>query len=273
MQTILDFFKKVFSKAYLPFTLSVIILLLIVSNFQTCSSLSSEKKQHDLDNKLSKENIKALTDTLTDKFNKKIGAVVTEKTSYLLKTVNDLSEYNKDLYNQMKGVKNSVAGIDSKVNIITPTLVSELNKVETDPKDSTKFSIPWSFPYVDEGFTQTLKGKTNFKILGNKPIQPITSLIDTNKIDIRLKYNFIEKDGTYVVSAYSLSPIIKFTELNGALVLDKMPSKTVKVSPWSFGPYGGFGLNTDILGGNPRFGWTVGIGVGYNIFGGSKKVK
>lgn len=272
LEKIFSFFKKAFSKDYIGVSLSVIIVLLLVFNFQTCQNLSYEKKQREFDNENYKNNIKAQGDSLKTYFDKRLNAVVTEKTSYIVNKVNDLEQYDKDMYNQLKNIKGSVAGINSKVDIIIPTLVSEINKVKQDPLDSTKFTIPWSFPYKDEGFEQSLYGSTSFKVLNNKPIPPIKSILDSSKINIKLKYNFVEKDNKYVVNAYSLSPIVKFTELDGALILDKLPKQEPKKqTPWSFGPQVGFGMNTDIKGANGRFGWYVGVGGGYNIFSGVKK--
>lgn len=266
MQKILNFFSKIFSQKYLPISLTIVIVGLLVSNFQTCRNLSNQKAENSVDRQMYEQNINALGDTLTNRFDKKIKAIVSENTSYLVNKITELEKYDKDMYIQLKNIKGSFIGINSKIDIIIPTLISELNNFKQDPTDSTKFTIPWTFPYEDEGFKQVLYGNTSFRIFDNKPAEPIKSIVDTNKINVNLKYNFVEKNNKYVVNAYSLSPIVKFTELNGALVLDKLPSKPTKQNPWSFGPYLGVGLNTDLVGGSPRFGWSMGFGGSYNIF-------
>lgn len=262
---ILNFIKTAFSQKYIAITLGVIILLLIIFNINSCKNLSVEKEQHKIDNQLSANNIKAITDTLTLRFDKKLNETIGEKTSYVVKSVDDLKLLNASLYSDIKNMKNSVAGIQSSVNTIIPELTSKINEVVPDKDDSTKFSIPWNFNYNDHGISQTLIGKTDFKILNNKPTFPI-SVLDTNKFNIKLKYGFIEKDGKYIVQASSQSKLVNFTELNGALILDKFPQSSVtKQNPWSFGPYVGFGLNTDLSGQGSRFGWSLGVGVSYNL--------
>ena len=191
LETILTFLKKAFSKDYIGITFGVIILLLVLFNLQTCRNLSYEQKQHDLDNKLNQNNLKALGDTLTSRFDKKVGAIVTEKTSYLVKSVDDLKSYNESFYNDLKNIKGTVAGIQSSVGVIIPSLTAEIQKAKQDPKDSTKFIIPWNFNYKDSGLIQTLVGNTYLKIDKNKPTQPMYSKLDTNSFNIRLKYNVV----------------------------------------------------------------------------------
>lgn len=272
LEKIISFFKKALSKDYIGVSLSVLIVLLLVFNFQTCQNLSYEKKQREFDNENYKNNIKAQGDSLKAYFDKRLNAVVTEKTSYIVNSVNDLKDYDKALYNDMKSVKGSVAGIQSTVNGIIPAIRKEIREALQDSIDSTKFTIPWDFPYSDEGLTQTLVGKTTFKVLDNKPASPMFSELTKNEFSIKLKYNISEKDNKYVVKAYSPSKIVTFSDLDAVIILDKLPKQEPKKqTPWSFGPQVGFGMNTDIKGSNGRFGWYVGVGGSYNIFSGVKK--
>jgi len=266
LNTVLSFIKTIFSKEYIGLTLGVIIILLVIFNINSCNKLSIEKKQHVIDNKLNENNIKAMTDTLTNRFDKKLNIVIGEKTSYIVKSVDDLKLLNAGLYTDIKNMKNSVAGIQSSVSTIIPELTSKINEVIPDKNDSSRFTIPWNFNYNDPGITQTLIGNTKFKILNNKPSFPI-SILDTNKFNIKLNYGFREENGKYIVQATSPSKLVQFTELNGALILDKFPQSTItKSNPWSFGPYVGFGLNTDLNGKGSRFGWSLGVGASYNLF-------
>lgn len=259
-----NFIKIAFSTKYIVLTFGIIIFLLVVSLFKTCGDLNREKDARKKDVVLYENNIKAATDSLKTYYDKKLDAMVTEKTSYMLSEISDLKKYDEKLYNEFKGVKNMVAGIKSDVNIIIPTLIDINNNLpKPDPGDSTKFTLPFAFNYKDEGLTQNLIGNTHFRILNNKPQIPITSTLTTNTFDIKLKYN-IKKDekGRSVVQATSPSKLVQFTELDGALILPKTP----QASRFAFGPYVGFGLNTDIVGQGARFGWSVGIGGTYNIF-------
>jgi len=260
------FFKAAFSSAYIMITMLVIITVLVILLFSKCSSLKEEKLNHDRDVAMYENNLVAQNDSLTIVYDKKLDKAITEKTAYLVKSVDDLKKYNTGLYNEFKDLENMVAGIKSNVSIIIPALTSEINKSEVDTKDSTKFTIPWSFRYKDAGLRQTLVGRTQFKILNNKPAIPIASLLDTNKFDISLKYDVVERDGKYIVQASSPSKLVKFTELDGALMLDRVVPEANAVSPWGFGPYVGVGLNTDIKGQNSQFGWSIGVALHYNLF-------
>jgi hypothetical protein len=264
LETIWNFIKSAFSPKYIGLTFGVIIFVLVTSLFKTCGDLNREKDARKNDAVLYENNVKAATDSLKTYYDKKLDAMVTEKTSYMINQLSDLKSYNEKLYNEFKGVKNLVVGIKSDVNIIIPTLTDVINNIPiSDPDDSTKFTLPFNFNYKDEGLSQTLIGNTHFRILDNKPQIPIISTLTTNTFDIKLKYNINkDKNGNSVVQATSPSKLVRFTELDGALVLPK----TTKPPRFVFGPQVGFGLNTDIVGQGARFGWSVGVGGTYNIF-------
>jgi hypothetical protein len=261
---ILNFLKNAFSSKYLFVTMSVIILILIVLLFGTCDRLRKEKTNREKDIAMYENNIYIMNDTIRTYYDKKLDRMVSEKTSYIIKTVDDLKKYNQDLYNEFKNVKNIVAGLKSDVNIIIPTLTSEINKIIPDPMDSTKFTIPWKFNYNDEGLTHNIFGSTKFNVFNGKPILP-TSILDTNIINIKLRYTYTLENGKYLVKASSPSKLVKFTELDGALILDNISSEQKITNSWAIGPYIGYGINTDYKLQGFRFGWSAGFSVTYNI--------
>jgi len=264
---ILNFFKAAFSAKYIAVTFAVIIVGLFIWNIQTSKSLTKKISILEQNSLLDKNNREALMDTISNRVDKKVNKSIGEKMGYVVTSVGDLQNYNKNLYSEFKSMGNTVSGIQSQLSINLPTIISAVSKPITDPKDSTKMLIPWNFSHSDPGLNQVLVGKTQFRLLNNRILSPIISTLDTNKISISLNYGFIEKDGKYIVQANSPSKLISFTELNGALVLDKFPQTTVtNQNPWSFGPYMGVGLNTDLTGQNSRFGWSIGIGASYNFF-------
>jgi len=264
---ILNFFKAAFSAKYIAVTFAVIIVGLFIWNIQTSKSLTKKISILEQNSLLDKNNREALMDTISNRVDKKVNKSIGEKMGYVVTSVGDLQNYNKNLYSEFKSMGNTVSGIQSQLSINLPTIISAVSKPITDPKDSTKMLIPWNFSHSDPGLSQVLVGKTQFRLLNNRILSPIISTLDTNKISISLNYGFIEKDGKYIVQANSPSKLISFTELNGALVLDKFPQTTVtNQNPWSFGPYMGVGLNTDLTGQNSRFGWSIGIGASYNFF-------
>ena len=60
---------------------------------------------------------------------------------------------------------------------------------------------------------------------------------------------------------------MKINGLEGAYIIKKQPVPAPKPRPnFGFGPYIGFGLNTDYNLANPRFGWSVGVSVHYDIW-------
>lgn len=272
---ILNFLKQAFSKKYLPITMGVIILILILLNLKTCGNLSKEQLNHQRDNKIYENNIYAMNDTLKTKYDKDLDRMVTEKTSFLVKSVDDLKLYNEEMYNEFKNVKNMVAGIKSDVRVILPALNDAIGNINQDPADSNKFSMPWEFKFSDPGLTQNLIGKSNFGLNNCKPYF-INSNLDSNSFNIKLRYAITEDADKYTVKAFSPSPLVTFTEMDGALSIDKIVPEATKSNRFSFGPTIGIGLNTDITGKDSRIGWTIGVGATYNIFGktnGKKGIK
>lgn len=266
IEKILSFIKAAFSQKYLTITMGIIIGLLVITQFNTCRNLNLEKEKTIVIKKQYDNNIKAMGDSLTVVYDKKLDQLITQKTSYLVQSVEDLKQYNKRLYDEFKDVKNIVTGISSDVKVIVPSIKDELGRVISDPKDTTKFTLPWSFPYSDKGLSQTLIGNTQFNVKQNKPISPISTL-DVNEFSIKLKYDVSEQNNQYVVHASSPSKLVKFTELDGALFLNKGIDPK-KVNPWSIGPYIGYGYYNDLVGGKPGFGLNMGVAVSYNIFAG-----
>lgn len=261
----LSFFKKAFSNKYIKFTLSIIILILIVLNLKTCNNLNIEKSNHNRDNTIYENNLIAMNDSITTHYDKKLNKIVSEKTSLLIKNVNDLQNYNKEMYNEFKNIKNMVAGIQSQVKVNLPNLISTIKKSIQDPNDSTKFNIPFEFNYIDEGLTQKLIGYTKIDINNNYPTI-LTSILDSNYFNLKLRYVLTETDNKYIVKAFSPSSLVQFNELDGAMMIDKIsPSKT-SYNKFAFGPYVGLGLNTNLVGGDYRLGWSVGFAATYNIF-------
>ena len=265
IEKILSFIKAAFSQKYLTITMGIIIGLLVITQFNTCRNLNLEKEKAVVIKKQYDNNIKAMGDSLTVVYDKKLDRMITQKTSYLVQSVEDLKQYNKTLYNEFKDVKNIVTGISSDVKVIIPSIKDELGRVVVDPKDSTKFTLPWTFPYNDPGLSQTLIGNTQFNVKLGRPIRPISTL-STNEFSIKLKYDVSEQNNQYVVHASSLSKLVKFTELDGALFLDKGINPK-KVNPWSVGPYIGYGYYNDLVG-KQGFGLNVGVAVSYNILAG-----
>lgn len=260
-----DFIKK-----YYPLIFFIIMIVLSVFLFQTCSTLRTERAQREFIEKQNAQNMAALKDSLTVTFDKKLKAYVWEKQNFMVNKLEDLEKYNKDLYNELKKVKGDViAAIDSKVKVEIPAVAAG-NELVTVDASKNLYGLNFKKPYKDPGFEQELEGQSRFKASYNNNkwlLEPDSTIFTKNSITIDIKYGFRDLKDKYEVFAISPSPIIKFNQLDGVYILDKQPTPMpVKPKRWGFGPYVGAGLNTDFNLSNPRFGWSMGFSVHYDIF-------
>ena len=266
LNVIVSFIKKIFSKEYIGVTLTIIITLLLINNLSTCNRLKKEKELRVYQKDMYENNITAMNDSLKVSFNKELNTKVTSRVIYLVDKIDELEKYNSVLYNEMSKIKGIVFGIKNDVSLIIPELKSDIEGVIQNPDDTTMYSLPFHFNNHDDGYSQTLRCSTNLRITDNKPSLPMYTTLDENKINIKFRYNVVNKDGKYVINAYSPSKLITFTDMEGVLVLDKAPSMLKKnKSPWGVGIQSGFGLNTNINLGEPRWGWNIGLGITYTI--------
>ena len=205
-------------------------------------------------------NQKTLTDSVITEYNKKLEQNVSSKTSYMISTIDELKKYNENLFKEMNSVKNTVASLNSKIKVsgLTGDVDNTVSKIDTN-----LYGLSWNLNHSDSGFKQTLDGISKFRLIDGNIFGDKTS-ITKNEFEIKLSYGFQDLGDTYKVWATSPSPLIKFSEINGAMLINKEKQK--KVSSFSFGPSLLFGINSDIKGGGMRFGWSVGFGATYNIF-------
>lgn len=266
LNSIINFIKKMFSKEYIGVTLTIIITLLFINNLSTCNRLKKEKEFRMYQKDMYENNITAMSDSLKVSFNKELNTKVTSRIIYLVDKIDELEKYNSDLYNEMSKIKGTVFGIKNDVSLIIPELKGDIEEAIQNPNDTTMYSLPFHFNNYDEGYSQSLSGSTSLRIIDNKPTLPMYTTLHENRLDIKLRYNVVNRDGKYIVNAYSPSSLINFTDMEGVLVLDKAPTTPQKnKSPWGVGIQSGFGLNTNINLGEPRWGWSIGLGITYTI--------
>ena len=259
-----------FIKKYYTIIFFAIIIVLSFFLFQTCSNLKKAKEDVAYQEKQNAQNMSALKDSIKVEFNKKLKAYEFSKDNYVVQKLSDLQKYNQSLYDEIKKIKGDViAAINTKVQ-------GDLGGIKADNKlviiDSTKrfFGLKFRSLYADSGFQQKLVGTSRFYIIPNGKIwhiQPDITLFDTNLTSIEITYGFKELKDKYQVFALSTSPKIQLTDLTGGYFIDKQPPPPpVKPKNWAIGPYIGFGLNTDYNLANPRFGWSIGFSVHYDVF-------
>jgi len=265
MTKILDFIKK-----YYTYLFFVAIIILSVLLFQTCSTLNTERVNSKRQEKINSQNIKAMTDSITTTFNKKLNAYEATKDNFVLNKLSDLEQYNKSLSDQLKKVKGDVlsaiqTGAQADLGGLTGT-----NDLEVLDSASRHYALKFTTNYVDSGLQQKISGRSKFYAIPNTTtnewrIKPDVTVLDTNLTTIKVTYGFKELKDKYQVFAISKSDKITFTDLTGGYFIDKQIQKPVKLKKWGIGPYVGFGLSSDPNLGNTQFGWSVGFGLHYNI--------
>jgi len=265
MEKNLEFIKK-----YYPLLFFVMIVLLSVVLFQTCSNLSKEKANNEFQSKLYTQNIRAMTDSVSKEYNKKLDAYEFTKDNLVLNKLSDLEQYNKSLSDQLKNVKGDVlSAIQSNVEGNLGGIQGSNNLAVLDSA-SNHYGLKFSTNYVDSGFRQKIVGTSKFYAIPNEStkkwnIKPDVTVLDTNLTSISVTYGFKDLKNKYQVFAISKSPKVQVTDLTGGYFIDKQIVPPAKPKKWGIGPYGGFGLNTAPNLGNPQFGWSIGFGLHYNI--------
>jgi hypothetical protein len=233
-------------------TLSIIIVLVII-NLLTVNYFKS------IEDKLSRENqnLTAKNDTIRKEYNQVKKEYTFSKQSYLVAKAKDLEHYNKSLYNQVKQAKNTAIAIQATQQISLPSQ-SQLNK-QLDTA-SNQLTTEFRFLYSDSSVNQLISGKNRINLLNKE----VLTTLDTNKLSVKLSYNIVNKSNKYIVSAFSRSKYIDFSDLNSVLILNQLPAK--QQNKWSLGLFAGFGLNSDVRGLNVRAGWSAGVGLNYRIY-------
>jgi len=258
-------------KKFYPLVLFILLIVAMIFGIQECKSYRDYKAKIEYDKNQKAQNDAAFRDSLTTEYNKKLKAWETSRDNYVVNELKDLKQYNQQLYNQISKIKGDViAYIDSKVTANLNGITAG-NKLVTVDKATNKYGLDFGFNYADSSFSQKLEGQSRFYAYmdANKQwvIKPDTTLFTTNLTTMRLKYGFKEDDKEYRVFVINSSPIIKINGLEGAYIIKKQPLPPPKPKPnFGFGPYIGFGLNTDYNLANPRFGWSIGVSVHYDIW-------
>lgn len=259
-------------KKYYPIALFILCIIGFTMFFTTCSTLRNERKTWEYQQKQDAQNLRAMKDSITIEFNKKLQAYEISKDNYVVNELNELKKYNKQLYDQISKVKGDViAYIDAKV---TGDLggISAGNKLVVVDKPTNKYGLDFGFNYADSSFSQKIEGQSRFYAYPDETtkkwiLKPDTTLFTTNLTTLHLQYGMRDLKDRYEVFIINKSPVLKVGGLEGAYIIKKQPSPPPKPRPnFGFGPYVGFGLNTDYNLANPRFGWSMGVSIHYDIW-------
>ena len=177
-------------------------------------------------------NIKALTDSI--KYLKsKSGETVVEKTVFEIKDIDELRQLNKQLYDEVKDLKNLV----KLKNITNATQFSgEIVNVLHDTTfivqyDTIKNGFNHNFAFNDEW--RDLEGNVNYA-------DESLSMAITKDVT-RFDYTVVtDKDNKVYIK--SKNPYVKFDEFTGFTVPDKVQKKS---KHFGVGPEIGVGVSTD----------------------------
>lgn len=260
-----------FIKTYWSFIFFVTTIVLSVFLFQTCSTLKKERATNEYQKNQNAQNVKAITDSITVLFNKKLQAYEFSKDNFVVQKLSELEQYNKTLYDELRKVKGDViAAINSNVQIDLGK-ISTTNNLSVIDSKLNYYGLNFNNNYIDPGFQQKLSGVSKFYVIPNQDtktwtIKPDYTVIDTNLMNLKITYGFKELDKKYQVFAISASPKVTLTDLTGGYFIDKQPSKPpVKPKKWGIGPSIGYGLFVNSSLDKSAFGWNIGASLHYNI--------
>lgn len=261
-----------FIKKYYPFILFILVIVLGVFLFQTISTLKKERAEREYQEKQDAQNLSALRDSIEVTFNKKLKAWEYSKDNYVVQKLSDLEQYDKAFANELKKVKGDViAAIKTEVQGDLGGITAS-NKLEVLDEKTNYYGLKFNSEYIDEGFEQKIVGTSKFHVIPNEEtkkwniIPDPTTVLDTNLVKLKMTYGFKETKDQYQVFATTQSNKIKVTGLEGGYIINKQPlPPPSKKKKWGIGPQIGYGLNTYPNLENPSFGWSVGVGIHYDI--------
>lgn len=240
----------------LIFLITVVVLSFFL--FQTCESNKSLKQNAKRNQLIAEQNKRALTDSLRTERNK-VGELESVKSSFLA-SVNDLKTLNADLYQELKREIGNVKSLIKTQVLIEREPVTISNELVTYPDKS--FGLKFHDKYSDDALTWTISGQSKFK-LESGVVYPGSTTINQNSIKVKLVMGFKENKDNFEVWARSGSPMVKFGELDGVLLIPKkadITCPTVRKKRFGLGPFAGVGVGIDF---KPRF--VIGAGITYDL--------
>jgi len=206
------------------------------------------------------QNRRALTDSLRNEKNK-AGDIESVKSAFVSK-VQDLEKLNKDLYDEVKREMGNVKSLIKAQATIDRGGLTLSNELVRYP-DNVTYGLKFKDTYVDSSMFWSVSGESKFK-LENNIIYPGKTDITENRIRVGLVMGFTETDNTYTVFARSSSPLVKFNELDGVLLIPKRQDITMPPCPrkkrFGLGPSLGYGFTQDL-----RLSPYVGFSLSYNL--------
>lgn len=184
------------------------------------------------------------------------------KNTYILQ-VNQLKEYNKELYNEYKSLKDNpivITKTDLKFKVDTVIAYIDSIKLNND-------TISWNW-IAQDSIYYTVNGRCMVK----NDYSKVKTEIDNMEVNTEITLDVIDNGKQLEVIAKSDNPYINVDNIQ-SVVIDPSTSKTLKnyfkPKRWGFGPYLGFGLNAGAdFQGKPQIGYgaSIGLAIHFDIF-------
>lgn len=240
--------------------LTIVGIVFALLYLQQCNRSSSLKDKM----AIMENNTAALNDSITS-YKDKSNTLVYEK-GILIASEKELKDLNKELYDEVKDLKNNPKVVIKEVFIIE----HDTTYIETTIKEygDGDYGFVWKHDTTyAEGNFQHLGGETRFN-LGEDGISDPFTIINENRFGVSL-ITGLEKndDGNYSIFVKSKYPGFTPTSIEGSVIDKKMLQSNE--SDWVIGPHLGYGIQFQNSG-TLSHGWTIGFGVTYNL---NKKIK
>jgi hypothetical protein len=218
--------KLLKSPSSIILSLAIAVAVLSFLQFNSCNKLKFVEKEAKRKEAIAEQNMRALAGQLHYVRNK---AHETEavKSSFLgdLKTIKKL---NEDLYTELKkelGVVKSLIKAQAVIERDSLVISNELTKYSDQ-----SYGLKFRDIYTDSSLTWIISGQSKFRLEHNT-IFPGTTTINQNSIRVKMVMGFKENKDNYEVFARSASPLVRFNELDGVIVIPKKPDLTCPPSP------------------------------------------
>lgn len=245
----LDILKKINLNTILMIAIIIIVLLYL----KQCGSISNLKDE----NKISKMNQIALLDSVTT-YKDKTGVLVYEK-SILIASKGELKDLNKELYDDIKNLKNNPKIVFKEKIIVKHDTIKIPTTVVKYPDGS--IGLNWNYDSTfSSGNFQKLAGETRFRYEKDS-LNVLGTSINENSFGMSFITGLTKGKDTYEIFIKSDYPGFTVTNIEGAIIDKKMIS--TNESSFVIGPSIGYGIV--FTGGAVKYGVTAGVSLTYNL--------
>lgn len=257
---VLDIVKNLFSEKNIKITLLVGIVIFMMLWLKSCNDARDAKSQAEIQLKINEQNLRAANDSIRI-MKTKNGELEAVKSSFVSK-LEDLQSLNENLYAEVKkeiGTVKSLIKAQGQIGRDNVVMSNELKKYP----DGKTFGLLFKDIYSDSALTWTLKGESKFQ-MENNTIFPGKTIIEENRLKVKLVMGFKENKDNFEVFARSASPYVSFNDLDGVLLIPK--KNDITTPPAERKKRFGLGPNISVgIGANFKPSIYVGFGLQYNL--------